>query len=305
MRAAGAGPGEAGGDPAGERLALAGEQRGVGRHHGDDRARAGRGLVGAGRGVLGADWAGWGLARPGWGLVGLGRGLVGGVAHRVVGGELLAQVDAGEHELVPLAEVSLHEHADGVAGVRVVDQPRRGAGAALELVTVHPGAAADGALVWLAVRRVLERGDHYVLGDMMAVDVVEVAVPGFGGDRQQPDFGELGMVPVHPGDDAGVRDPDRVGVGDHDRALEGPRLFDPGDPGHLPVAVLRVEAGRHRIAGVSLAAGVDRRDTGPYAVALDQRAVADFEAGNVGDGVPGAWPAAEAETESAGAWLAD
>src|SRR5215471_11307455 len=155
MRAAGAGPGEAGGDPAGEGLALAGEQRGVGRHHRDDRARAGRGLVAAGWGLVAAGWVGWGL--------------VGGVAHRVVGGELLAQVDAGEHKLVPLTEVSLHEHADGVASVRVVDQPRRGAGAALELVAVHAGAAADRALVWLAARRVLERGDHDVLGDMVAV----------------------------------------------------------------------------------------------------------------------------------------
>src|SRR5262249_52955600 len=134
--------------------------------------------------------------------------------------------------------------------------------------------------------------------------VVEVAVAGFGGDRQQPDLGELRMVLVHPGDDASVRDPDRVGVGDRDRALEGPRLFDPGDPGHLSVAVLRVEAGRHRIGGVSLAAGVDRRDSRPHAIALNQRAVADFEAGDVGDGVPGAWPAAEAETEGAGAGLA-
>src|SRR5215475_172542 len=140
---------------------------------------------------------------------------------------------------------------------------------------------------------------------MMAVDVVEVAVPGFGGDRQQPDLGEFRVVLLHPGDDAGVRDSDRVGVGDRYRALAGPRLFDPGDPGHFPVAVLRVEAGRHRIAGVTLAAGVDRRDTGPHAVALDQRAVADFEAGDVGDGVPSAWPAAEPETEGAGAWLAD
>ena len=176
--------------------------------------------------------------------------------------------------------------------------------AGLELVAVHAGAAPDGAFVWLFMLGSLKRGDHSLLGDVVAVDVVEVAVPGLGGDRQQPYLGELRVIPVHPADDAGVRDPDRVGVGDRDRALEGAGLLDPGDAGHFAVAVLRVEPGSHRVAGVVFASGVDRRDACPYFVALDQGLVADLDTRDVGDRVPWACGAAERQAQRASARLA-
>ena len=176
--------------------------------------------------------------------------------------------------------------------------------AGLELVAVHAGAAANGAFVGLFVLGCLKRGDHGLLGDVVTVDVVKVAVPGLGGDRQQPHLGELRVIPVHPADDAGVRDPDRVGVGDRYRALEGAGLLDPGDAGHFAVAVLRVEPGGYRIAGVVLAAGVDRRDACPHFAALDQRLVADLDTWDVGDRVPWAWGAAERQAQRAGARLA-
>src|SRR5450756_47358 len=91
VRAAGACPGQARGDPSGEGLALAGEERGVGGHDDDHRARP-------------------------W------RSEVRHAAHRVVLGEFLPEVDAIEGELVPAAEVRLEEDADGVSGVTVVDQ---------------------------------------------------------------------------------------------------------------------------------------------------------------------------------------
>ena len=150
----------------------------------------------------------------------------------------------------------------------------------------------------------LKRGDHGLFGDVVTVDVVEVAVPGLGGDRQQPHLGELRVIPVHPADDAGVRDPDRVRVGDRDRALEGAGLLDPGDAGHFAVAVLRVEPGSHRVAGVVFASGVDRGDACPYFVALDQRLVADLDTWDVGDRVPRAWGAAEGQAQRASARLA-
>src|SRR6516165_2748233 len=112
------------------------------------------------------------------------------------------------------------------------------------------------------------------------------------------------MVPVHPGDDAGVRDSDRVRVGDRDRSLAGSRLLDPGDAGHLAVAVLRVEPGGHRVARIRLAAGMDGRDSGPYAVFPDQGLVADLDARDIGDRVVRAGSAAKTETQSAGARLA-
>ncbi len=88
----------------------------------------------------------------------------------------------------------------------------------------------------------LQRLDDGVFVDVVAVDVVEVAVPGLGRDREQPDVGEVRVALVHPGDDAGVGDADGVGVGDRDRALAGAGLFDPGDAGHLAVAVQGVVA---------------------------------------------------------------
>jgi hypothetical protein len=82
VRAGGAGPGQAEGDPAGQRLGLVREQRGVGRHHGDDRpgARRRHGVVG----------------------------------HRVVGRQRLAERHPGQHEFLAVAEVRLQEHADRV-----------------------------------------------------------------------------------------------------------------------------------------------------------------------------------------------
>ena len=202
------------------------------------------------------------------------------------------------------AEVGLQEDADGIGGSVVVDQPGRGAVPALVLIAVHAGAAADGALVGLACARRFQRLDDRVLVDVVAVDVVEVAVPGLRRDREQPGVGEVRVVGVHPGDDAGVRDADRVRVGDRDRALAGAGLFDPRDAGHLAVAVERVIAGRHRVARVGLAARVDGGDSGPDVVALDQGAVADFDPGDVGDGVVGSGSAAELQADPAGAGLA-
>jgi hypothetical protein len=115
VRAAGAGAGQAQGDAAGKRLGLVREQRGVGRDHGDDRSGSRR-------------------CRPV-------------VRHRVVGLQLLAEREAGQHKLLAAAEVRLQEDADGVLGAVVRHQARGRARAALELVAVHAGAAADRALL--------------------------------------------------------------------------------------------------------------------------------------------------------------
>src|ERR1017187_3624356 len=81
---------------------------------------------------------------------------------------------------------------------------------------------------------------------------------------------------------------------------ERPRLGDPGDPGHLAVAVLAVEAGRYRVGGAGPAAGMDAGDAGPHPVALDQRDVPDLYSGHVGDGVPGPGAARERDLQPAG-----
>ena len=162
-------------------------------------------------------------------------------------GEQLAERQPAQGQFLPGTEVGLEEHADGVAGAGVVHQPGRGAVTALELVAVHAGAAADGALLHRPGGGRLQGGQRRLLGDMVPVDVVEVAVPGLRRHRQQPGVGEVGVVLDRPGDDRGVGDPDRVGVGDGDRPGEAARLRDPGHAGHLPVAVLGEEARRDRV----------------------------------------------------------
>src|ERR1035438_922902 len=108
------------------------------------------------------------------------------------------------------------------------------------------------------------------------------------------------MVPQRPVDDPGVRDADRVRVGDRDGPGERPRLGDPGDPGHLAVAVLAVEAGRYRVGGAGPAVGMDAGDAGPHPGALDQRDVPALDSGHVGDGVPGPGAARERDLQPAG-----
>ena len=46
---------------------------------------------------------------------------------RVVAGQQLADRQAGQGELVPGAEVGLHEDADRIGAARVLDEPGRGA----------------------------------------------------------------------------------------------------------------------------------------------------------------------------------
>src|ERR1017187_167359 len=107
------------------------------------------------------------------------------------------------------AQICPIEHADRVARPGVLDDPRRGAGAALELVAVHAGPAADGSLLDPAAGRGLDRVDAVLLGDVVAVGIVEVAMPGFRRDRKRPVIAEFGMVADGPGDDSRMREPDR------------------------------------------------------------------------------------------------
>src|SRR4029079_11350094 len=110
---------------------------------------------------------------------------------------------------------------------------------------------------------------------------------------EQPRLGQVRVMLHRPPDDRRVRDPDRVGVRDRDRAGHGSRLLDPGHPGHLAVAVLGMNTGGTRIAGVHLTARVDRGDAGPDVVPFDQRGVPDLDAGYVREGVGGPGDARE------------
>src|SRR6185503_1931464 len=191
-----------------------------------------------------------------------------------------------------------------------LDFARRRAGAALEAVALHGRAAADVAFGHRSGLRAVERGEDVLRLDVKAVDVVEVAVVGFRDDRQQPRLRVL-LALDRPLDRRVADDADAVRVGDEDRPLEKPGLFDPGRAGHLAVAVHREPAGEHLILR-RLAARQDGGDAGTNRpapdlqrpVAGDERGDADLDAGNVGNRVERPRRAVKRDAEIARAGLA-
>jgi hypothetical protein len=122
-----------------------------------------------------------------------------------------------------------------------------------------------------------------LLPDVHAVDVVEIAVPGLGHDREAAveHLADPGAAPL---DDRVPHHTHAVGVGDDDRVEQQAVVVDPGRAGHLAVAVQVEPAGEHRreVAG---AARKHRGDPGPDVAPPDQGGVADRHAGDVGNGV--------------------
>ena len=77
----------------------------------------------------------------------------------------------------------------------------------------------------------------------------KIAVPGLGHHRQRPRIAFLvrRCVLYAPCNDRIAHHADAVGVGDHHRAVEKARIFEPGGSGHFAVAVQREPAGEDRI----------------------------------------------------------
>jgi hypothetical protein len=141
-----AGAREAEGGAAAEPLELVREQRGVRPDHDDDRAF----LLLAPRPVA----------------------------------ELEAHRQPGDPELVAQAVVGLYEHSDRVTTRRLREDARGRPDPALVLVADHAGAPAHATFHHRPGSRGVDRG-HEVCGlHVVAVDVVEGAVPGLGHDRQ-------------------------------------------------------------------------------------------------------------------------
>ncbi len=112
---------------------------------------------------------------------------------------------------------------------------------------------------------------------------------------------DQGVAPGPPafdrGRDEGVTDDaDAVRVGDRDGRRQEPGFADPLQAGHLAVAVEPVAPGEDGLASVFGAARDDDRHACPdraspdheRAVTVDDRGVADADAGHVRDGIPGA-----------------
>src|SRR5204863_9123665 len=129
----------------------------------------------------------------------------------------------GHAQLAAHAVIRLHQHAHrvAVAGVELGDA-RRGAGAALEVVAGHAGAAADVAFGDRATGCAFDRVVDVLRGDVEAVDVVEFAIPGFRHHRQRPPVARgIGLALAHaPGDGGVAHHADAVRVGQQHRTLE-------------------------------------------------------------------------------------
>src|SRR5690606_19138669 len=100
------------------------------------------------------------------------------------------------------AVIGLHEDTDMAAAPgrpgADLDAARGGAGAALEFVADHAGAAADIAFGDRAAPGAVECGKDMRLGDVLAVDVVEDAVIGFGHHRHGPEVIGCELILVAP-----------------------------------------------------------------------------------------------------------
>ena len=178
-------------------------------------------------------------------------------------GDFAADGDAGDAELIAGSVVALDQDADGVASSFSVEDARTGADAAFEFVADHAGSAADVAFFDGAGVGDVE-GVPSIFGlDVESVDVVEIAVPGFGDDGERPPVAfHVGRAVFDLPRDHGVADhADAVGVGDHDGAVEEAGVVDPGGAGHFTVAVEGEPGGEYGVV-TGFAAGMDGGDAG-------------------------------------------
>jgi hypothetical protein len=159
-------------------------------------------------------------------------------------------------------------------------------------MTDHAGAAADVALGDLTAGGAGERLEHVLRVDVHPVDVVQIAVVGFGHDGEGPMDPERCAVGHIGGHERVPHDADRMRIRDRDRRREHARLAHPLEAGHLAVAVQAMTAREERLVSDALVRN-DRGDTGADraladdegTLAPDQRRVADAHALDVGDRV--------------------
>src|SRR5439155_23403382 len=118
-----------------------------------------------------------------------------------VAGNLLANWDSSNCELRAASAIGLNESADCIGASRTgfilhFDHARGSPGSAFELVTDHPGPAADASLFdWATVGR-LECVPDVVWFNVKAINVVEPAVPSLGHHRQAPPVSGLIGCPM-------------------------------------------------------------------------------------------------------------
>ncbi len=222
---------------------------------------------------------------------------------------MLADGDAGDAQLTAHAVVCLHQYADGVGPVVDVNHARTGPRAALEFVADHAGPSADIALRNRSAARAVESGEDVLRPNMEAVDVVELAVPRLGNDRQRPPIsGRIGFpLSDAPLNCSVAHDADAVRVGDQHGPFEKSGFIDPVRPCHFAVAIEAEHAGEYGLIPARFAARENGGDPGANGVALDQRRIADCDAGHIGDRVERAGRTVEryAQIARAGKWSSE
>src|SRR5882762_6974248 len=214
--------------------------------------------------------------------------------------------------MVAASVVALHEDADCVPSGFRIEHARGSSDSSFEFVANHAGAAAYAAFFDRAAVRGIESVENVLGFYVESVDVVEIAVPGFGHHGQRPPVAfHVGLAALDfPGDYGVTNHADAVRVGDQDGTVEEAGVFEPGCAGHLAVAVEREPGAEDGVVGI-LAAGMNSGDAGAdgafsyleLAVAGDERGVSDFYAVDVGDGVILPGVAVEGDAKVAGSGL--
>ena len=109
---------------------------------------------------------------------------------------------------------------------------------------------------------------------MEPVDVVQVAIPRFGDYRKRPGLLRKAAALHRPGNDGIAHQPNRVRIGNGDRAFEKARFFHPGGARHFAISVLREPSGVNRL-GIGSPPREDHGHPGAYrTLANDQLAFA-------------------------------
>ncbi len=186
------------------------------------------------------------------------------------------------------AEVRLDEDPQRVAPEPLGQAPRRGADAALPAEGDGAGAGADRALRHGPSGRGPDRGDDVLPAHGKGADVVEPAVVRLaheGVHRAHAVVAGLGERPGHDGLDGG---PHRERVREDDRRLDRAELAHLGGARQLPERVADEHGSRDLLLEEVPAVGQDGGDSGADVLALDERRLADADAGDVRDRVQGA-----------------
>ena len=213
--------------------------------------------------------------------------------------QLRAHRRAGNSQLPLGAAIALHQRRHPIG----TSHAGRRSNAALESKANHSGAAADVAFRHASGRRAIHGLEHMRGLYVKSVDVVQKAVPRFRNNWERPEIiaGAVGgpaFVFHLPGDGSIAHHAHAVSVGDEDGACQEPGFFEPGGPGHLTVTVLREPAAERRIVRL-LAARPDHSNAGADGIAFNQGGVSNFDAGDIGDGVPSSRRAIERDAQIA------